>query len=130
MKHFIILCFAIASILLPASSSAEPVSEGVLNYKGENLPLCDSTQLSPSHTVRPVYPTAERRRGIEGTAIIIAIVDREGKVVEAEILASQPSEAFGAAGRASVLRWSYPTMIKNGKPTGFAVRVHLSFNIR
>jgi TonB family protein len=130
MKHFTISCIVIALILSPVSLSAEPTSEGLVNYKGEDLPLYDSTQLPPSHAVKPIYPTAERRNGVQGTVIIIAIVDSEGKVVEAGVKSSQPSAAFGVAGKASVLQWSYPKMTKDGKPTGFLVRVHLSFSIR
>ena len=130
MKVFaLILIAGILGVSSLISAETEPIPEAMVKYKDGEVPLYDSTQLHPITTVKPVYPTQERRKGVQGTAIIMAVVDTDGKVVGVKVNESKPTSSFGEAGKACVSQWHYAKLIRDGKPSAFIVRVHLSFSI-
>jgi TonB family protein len=128
----IIITFAmLLALAFPArASSTEPIPQGLVKYKDDDLPLYGRTQVHPVSTVKPKYPTSERRNMVQGSALILTIVDADGKVIDARITSSEPTAAFGVAAKESVLRWRYEKILKDGKPTRFAVEVPVSFSIR
>jgi protein TonB len=78
--------------------------------------------------VDPVYPTLAVHAQIEGTVILEAIVDREGRVESVKVLRSANSLLDKSAIEA-VRQWQYSPVILNGKPERFMLTVVLSFHL-
>jgi periplasmic protein TonB len=77
--------------------------------------------------VQPVYPPLAVRAQIEGVVILEAVVDREGRVENVEILRSIP--LLDAAAVAAVGQWRYSPLLLNGKPERFVLTVTVSFSL-
>jgi periplasmic protein TonB len=64
------------------------------------------------HLVPPVYPSKAKRKGIEGTVKLHAIVATNGSVKELTVISGEPILAESAV--TAVKQWQYkPTLIDN-----------------
>jgi TonB family protein len=79
-------------------------------------------------TVEPVYPDEARRARIEGTVVVEARVDVNGKVIDAKVLKSIPG--LDQAAVDAVKQWVYEPMIINGvkRPIVFTTTVRFSLS--
>jgi TonB family protein len=79
-------------------------------------------------TVEPVYPDEARRARIEGTVVVEAKVDVNGKVIDAKVLKSIPG--LDQAAVDAVKQWVYEPMIINGvkRPIIFTTTVRFSLS--
>jgi protein TonB len=77
--------------------------------------------------VQPDYPPLAVRAQVQGTVILEAIVDREGRVEDVHVLRSIP--LLDTAATAAVRRWRYSPLLSNGKPERFVLTVTVSFNL-
>ena len=71
--------------------------------------------------VQPIYPVAARKAGVEGKVVLSIVIDREGRVVELEVVESEPPGVFDEAVIEALRKWRYRPAIKDGEPV--AVRV-------
>ena len=77
------------------------------------------------HRVEPVYPGLAVSARIEGTVILEAIVDEEGRVESLKVLRS-----LGVLDRAAleaVRQWRYSPVLLNGRPEKFILTVVVTF---
>ncbi|HUG11653.1 MAG TPA: energy transducer TonB, partial [Opitutaceae bacterium] len=82
--------------------------------------------LRSSFAIPPVYPTALKRKGVDGTARIEVIVDKKGRAVLPRILeASEPE--FGWAAATAVQRWRFDPPTVGGKPVEVKVVIPIRF---
>lgn len=72
---------------------------------------------------RPDYPERARRAGRGGTVILLATIDKEGRVTELEVLRGEPLGLTGAA-LAAVRRWRFRPATLEDRPV--AVYYHLT----
>ncbi len=80
----------------------------------------------PISRPRPEYPPEMRKQNIEGQAILVFIVDRNGRVRKiTEIRAT--NKAFAANAAEVVTRWKFSPAIKDGKPVNCRVRINIPF---
>ena len=77
--------------------------------------------------VEPKYPPLAVRAQVEGVVILEAVVDRQGRVEQVEILRSIP--LLDAAAVAAVRQWRYSPLLLNGKPERFVLTVSVSFSL-
>lgn len=75
---------------------------------GSYSTLSFAEELEPVNDFRLEYPRRALQRGIEGFVEIKYSVDNDGKVVNVEILDSQPAKVFDKAATKAVSRLKYP----------------------
>jgi protein TonB len=79
------------------------------------------------HRVDPVYPVLAVSAGLEGTLILEAIVDRDGRVESLRVLRSQG--VLDRAALDAVKQWRYSPVLLNGQPEKFILTVVVSFKL-
>jgi protein TonB len=77
--------------------------------------------------VQPSYPSVARAAHVEGTVVIDAIIDTNGKVISEQAV-SGPGLLIPAA-LSAVQQWQYQPTILNGQPVQLAMEVTVSFNL-
>jgi protein TonB len=78
--------------------------------------------------VNPVYPQIAQSARIQGTVVIEATIDREGKVSEARVLRSVP--LLDQAALDAVRQWEYTPTLLNGEPVPVIMTVTVNFTLR
>jgi len=78
--------------------------------------------------VRPVYPQVARTARVEGVVVIEAVIDENGKVVEARAV-SGPGLLMAAALQA-VMQWEYEPTYLDGMPVAMRMQVQVDFHLR
>jgi protein TonB len=79
------------------------------------------------HRVEPVYPPLAMSANIQGTVILEATVDEEGRVQDLRVVSGQP--LLQKAAIAAVQQWRYSPVLLNGRPTSFILTVVLTFHL-
>jgi protein TonB len=79
------------------------------------------------HRVHPVYPKQARVRKLQGTVVLEAIVNKQGKVDSLQLVSGDPVLAAAAAD--AVKQWRYKPYLHNGDSTDFQTRVTVDFKI-
>ena len=75
-----------------------------------------------------VYPELAKRAGIEGTVIVIAYVDKTGKVTKAEVARGIGGGCDEAAVEA-VMKNSFNPGMQRGKPVNVKVAIPIKFKL-
>lgn len=103
--------------------------------QGRGLPGIDVFQTkdldrppSPRSRVPPVYPFELRRAGITGSAVIAALLDPQGRVLEVSVV-SATETAFGEAAAKAVQQWRFEPARRFGKPVHAWVSAPISFRL-
>ncbi len=78
----------------------------------------------------PKYPRIARKRGIEGTVIIKALVDRNGQVAAAEISTSSGSGMLDNEALKTVREWLFTPGSVNGRKRAMPVKVPIKFQLK
>ncbi|MCM2315299.1 MAG: TonB family protein [Thermoanaerobaculia bacterium] len=86
------------------------------------------TQPQVVSRVNPSYPRSARDNGIEGVVVIRAIVRKDGKVDEAEIMRDLPW-GLGDAARAAVQKWRFLPATYQGEPIDVYYTVTVRFRL-
>jgi periplasmic protein TonB len=80
------------------------------------------------HDVQPGYPMTAREHGIEGDVILLATIDRQGKVSNLRVSEGNPILADAAVG--AVKHWKYKPYLLNGEPVEVETTVKVRFHMR
>ena len=107
--------------LPPAPPAVEPPARPVRLSAGITPP-------PKVHDVRPVYPPIALSARVEGTVILEATVDVDGRVSEARILRSLPLLDQPAVD--AVRQWVYTPARLDGVPVPVIITVTVSFTLR
>jgi protein TonB len=75
----------------------------------------------------PEYPEAARARGSQGFVDIIFTVETDGSVGDVTVASAEPAGIFEQAALASVRKWRYQPVIRDGKPVEQRAKVRISF---
>ena len=78
--------------------------------------------------VAPDYPPLARTARVEGTVILEAVLDIEGRVREARVLRSVP--LLDAAALEAVQQWQFTPTLLNGEPVPVVLSVTVVFSLR
>ena len=79
------------------------------------------------YRVEPVYPGVAVSANIEGTVILEAIVDEEGRVETVKVLRSL--SVLDKPAIEAVKQWRYSPVLLNGKPEKFILTVAITFRL-
>ena len=77
----------------------------------------------------PRYPASARGNGVEGTAVVRAVVRRNGRVGSVEIL-RDPGMGLGEAAADAVRRWRFRPATYQGEPIDVYYTVTVNFRLR
>jgi TonB family C-terminal domain len=124
----VLLCIPICPAGLQAKKK-EIAPERWVEIGGEKLPVYTTESLPPSHTSPPEYPDDEKRAGIQGEALILALIDVDGRPVELTLQESRPVPAFGQAAKEAVSRWRFQKVQQGGKPTRYIIYAPVFFRL-
>lgn len=83
----------------------------------------------PVIAMPPQYPVMARNNGIEGEAIVIAVVDENGKVADVMIKSAKPGEVFVNSSLNCIKEWVFRPAEKNGKPVKVKVEIPLKYKL-
>lgn len=79
------------------------------------------------HRVHPAYPNAARTRKLQGSVVLQAIINKQGKVDSLQLVSGDPLLAQAAAD--AVKQWRYKPYSHNGDPVEFQTRVTVDFKL-
>jgi protein TonB len=77
----------------------------------------------------PGYPELARRARVEGTVVLEAVIDRNGDVVDVQIV-KDVRLGCGEAAREAVRSWRYLPATLNGRPVSVMMTVTVTFELR
>lgn len=78
--------------------------------------------------VQPIYPPEARSSGIQGTAVLKAVISKAGEVVSVELVSGDPMLAPAAID--AVKQWRYRPYLLNGKAVEVETQVVVNFTLR
>jgi periplasmic protein TonB len=78
--------------------------------------------------VRPLYPEYARAARIEGTVVLEAILDRNGRVDQLRVVKSVP--LLDQAALDAVRQWRYSPTVLNGQPVAVLMTVTINFTLQ
>jgi protein TonB len=79
------------------------------------------------YDVRPVYPLVAQTAHVEGFVIIEATIGRDGVVVDARVIRSQP--LLDRAALEAVRQWKFTPTTLNGVPVELVMKVTVNFTL-
>jgi protein TonB len=79
------------------------------------------------HRVHPIYPRQARLKGSQGTVVLQAIVDKQGKVNSLQLISGDA--VLGQAAADAVKQWRYKPYLHNGETVEFQTRVTVDFKL-
>jgi len=77
---------------------------------------------------RPVYPELARQSRLQGTVILEAILDRNGRIDRVRVIRSVP--LLDAAAMEAVRQWRYTPTVLNGQPVQVLMTITINFQLQ
>jgi len=98
-------------------------------YEQGTLGLIPPT-LVPGSRALPKYPDLARRAGLQGTVILLAVIEKDGTVGEIEVVKSPDQRwGFDLAAIDAVKQWRYQPALMNGGPVAAYIQVMVEFTL-
>lgn len=79
------------------------------------------------HRVQPVYPPLARQARIQGTVVLRAIISRDGRIENLQVLSGHPMLVPAAI--EAVRQWRYQPYILNDQPVEVETQVTVNFSL-
>lgn len=86
--------------------------------------------LARTRAVAPEYPSAARERGIEGWVDLVFTIRTDGTVGDVSVTGAEPAGIFEQAAMASVRRWRYEPVRRDGEVVEQRARLRVRFAIQ
>ncbi len=77
--------------------------------------------------IKPQYPPQARANNVQGDVILHAIIDKEGKISETQVLAGDDLLAQSAL--EAVRQWRYKPMLVDGEPREVDTTIVVTFSL-
>jgi len=85
-------------------------------------------RIIPSSRALPQYPDLARRAGLQGTVVLLVVVEADGSVGEIEVIRSPDQRwGFDLAAIGAVKEWRYEPALMNDKPVAAYIQVMVEF---
>ena len=86
--------------------------------------------LIPGSRALPKYPDLARKAGLQGTVILLAVIETDGRVGEIEVV-KNPDQRWGfdLAAIDAVKQWRYQPALMNGAPVAAYIQVMVEFTL-
>ena len=79
------------------------------------------------HEVAPVYPSEAKEKHIEGTVVLHAVIDRDGSVIQSNVLSGDP--LLAQAAQDAVRQWTYMPTRLNHEPVQVDTTISVVFTL-
>jgi len=115
----------------PESKNAAAASPSDTELPGEKTAIILSSKGAENrltHSVQPTYPAGVRSTGNEGTIVLKAVIDENGKVSGARVV--EGNAALANAAISAVKQWHYRPYVRDGKTLPFQTVVLVDFQRR
>lgn len=86
--------------------------------------------LSPLRNPEPRYPAEARRRGWEGSVLLVARVAPDGACLDARVVESSGHRSLDEAALEAVRRWTFTPALRDGSPVEAEVEVPVNFVLK
>ena len=96
---------------------------------GKDLKRAHATAAKLLNQTEPVYPPYAKQHGIQGTVVIEASIDEDGKVREPFVISSA-GPLLDMAAMDAVKKWRYRPLIINGVPISVTTTISVVFDLR
>jgi L-ribulose-5-phosphate 3-epimerase len=106
----------------PASGSADLLGPQVTVLTGKDIPPPKLIK-----TVPPKYPLNARKMGIEGTVIVEAVTNADGRVISTKIL--KGVAALNKSASDAVKKWLYEPLVLDGRRRPIVFTVTMNFSV-
>ena len=105
----------------PVLAPPKPAAPARIKQGGEVTAASIITQ------TRPAYPALARQARIQGTVVLHAIIDKEGKVAQLEVVSGHPLLVQSAI--EAVKQWRYKPTQLNGDPVEVDTTIQVTFTM-
>lgn len=78
---------------------------------------------------QPIYPQAARRRGMQGVAIVAALVREDGTVAEAAVSQGSGHAILDQAAVDAVRAWRFAPATRGGRPVSARIEIPIAFRL-
>jgi protein TonB len=116
----------------PSAAKDSGGSAGGGSAQGENKNVVQVPQGVSAglliHKVAPVYPESARRNHVQGTVVLQASIDKDGRIADLTPI-SGPKELIPAAVGA-VQQWRYKPYLLEGKPVAVKTEIVVNFRLQ
>jgi periplasmic protein TonB len=85
------------------------------------------TAASLINQTRPIYPPLARQARIQGSVVLHAIIDKQGKVAQLEVVSGHPLLVQAALN--AVKQWRYKPTLLNGDPVEVDTTITVTFSL-
>ena len=115
----------------PVSASSSKEAQKQKEKKSGGILLAEDMETPPRliKKVAPVYPEEAKEKGISGQVVTLVTVNKEGKVIDANVQES-PDELLSHAAVEAIRQWEWEPVIKDGQPVPFKVSVTVNFALK
>lgn len=119
-----------ASIEQPAEDQAEILAAAAQSHGDAATSVIqpDSPALVQASSP-PEYPPEERRRGIQGTTILIVSIDASGTLTDVQVEESSGNRNLDRAAVQAARQWRFNPEIKDGYPIASRLRTPVEFKL-
>ncbi len=81
------------------------------------------------HHVSPVYPPGAESEGVEGTVLLEAVIDKEGRPTGLKAVNSMVDPRLVDAALEAVKQWRYNPVLLNGRPVEIVTTISVAFQL-
>ncbi len=85
---------------------------------------------TPKYSPKPVYPDRARTAEMEGQAIVEALVDVDGTVMNVKLVKSSGFDILDQAALAAARKWTFTPAEQRGQPVRVPVSIPFNFSLR
>ena len=121
---------------VPGSPCPDCPEGGPVGPGGPDRPYEQGTQglipptLVPGSRALPKYPDLARKAGLQGTVILLTVIEKDGTVGEIEVVKSPDQRwGFDLAAIDAVKQWRYQPALMNGGPVAAYIQVMVEFTL-
>jgi TonB family protein len=112
--------------IVSSTDSGSPPSSADAPPARISVPSTLTAAAMITHTT-PEYPAAAREKNIQGDVVLHAVIDKEGKISEVQVLAGDDSLAQAAL--EAVRLWRYKPMLVDGQPAEVDTTITITFSL-
>jgi TonB family protein len=112
--------------IVPSMDSGSPPSSADTPPARISVPSTLTAAAMITHT-SPEYPPKARESHIQGDVVLHAIIDKEGRISELQVLAGDDSLAQAALD--AVRQWRYKPMLVDGQPAEVDTTITITFSL-
>ena len=136
--------FLVSLCLLLSASCAKRLEPGTLTPEFEqqippppsgdpkDTPIFFAYEKAPEvvYVVEPEYPKAALEDSIEGSVILIIVIDETGNILRAEVVRSTPPGLFDEAAITAVMQWRYKPATSRNVPIKVQIEQIVKFTLK